>query len=327
MEALIKSALETGLFYGAEVLVAQGEKRLFHQAIGTYDSTRPLAKNAVFDVASLTKPVVTARLLLALGLPLDSKVSAYIPRFTGGGKEALTLRHLAAHLSGLPPTVRFIETCATPEGAFGALLNVPLKTPPGQAMDYSCLGYMLLGKVLEAHTGQGLQSLFAKHIARPAGMVDSGFLPLQNGINQSRIVPSGRRTAGVVHDSNAWLMGGISGNAGLFSTAVDLHRFALWLLKTPLPEMFASQSPAGAVPRSIGFEVQTPAHPASCGPSLPAGAIGHTGFTGTSLWLAPKSGLVVVILTNRAALSHRSTLEPMAQFRREAHALAQALTP
>ena len=319
MEALLKSALKTGLFYGAEMLVARGEKQLFHAAVGTYDGTWPLAKNAVFDVASLTKPIVTARLLLALGLPLDSKVSAYIPRFSGGGKEAVTLRHLAAHLSGLPPTVRFLETCTTAEETFEALLNVPLETPPEQAVAYSCLGYMLLGKVLEAHTGQSLQNLFAEHIAKPSGMLESGFLPLQNGIAPSRIVPSGRRSPGGVHDSNAWLMGGISGNAGLFSTARDLHRFALWLLKNPMPEMLTSQPPAKG--RTIGFELQTPAHPASCGPDFPVGAIGHTGFTGTSLWLDPNSELVVVILTNRAAVSHRGNMAEMARFRREAHAL------
>ncbi|NOR63516.1 MAG: serine hydrolase [Rhodobacteraceae bacterium] len=319
MEALLKSALKSGLFYGAEMLVARRKKQLFHAAVGTYDGTRPLTKNAVFDVASLTKPVVTARLLCALGLPLDSKVSAYIPHFSGGGKEAITLRHLAAHLSGLPPTVRFIETCTTPEETFEALLNVPLKTPPEQTVAYSCLGYMLLGKVLEAHTGQSLQSLFAEHIAKPSGMLESGFLPLQNGIAPSRIVPSGRRSPGVVYDSNAWLMGGISGNAGLFSTARDLHRFALWLLKNPMLEMLTSQP--RAVGRAIGFELQTPAHPASCGAAFPAGAIGHTGFTGTSLWLDPKSELIAVILTNRAAVSHRGNMAEMARFRRQAHAL------
>jgi CubicO group peptidase (beta-lactamase class C family) len=215
--------------------------------------------------------------------------------------------------------VRFIESCTTPEETFEALINVPLKPPPAQAVAYSCLGYMLLGKVLETHTGQSLQTLFQEHIATPAGMEHSGFLPLQNGISPQRIVPSGRRSPGIVHDSNAWLMGGISGNAGLFSTALDLHRFALWLLKTPPPEMFASQPPA--VGRTIGFELQTSTHPASCGPDFPVGAVGHTGFTGTSLWFEPNSELIVVILTNRAAVSHRGNMEDMARFRRAAHAL------
>lgn len=306
MDTLLQAALDAKLFYGAEVLVAQGENVQLHRTYGTYDGTRPLEKNAVFDVASLTKPVATASLLLALGLNLDSLVSAYLPRFTGGGKEGVTLRHLAAHLSGLPPTVRFIETCTTPKEIYEALLKVPLESQPGTDVTYSCLGYMLLGKILEAHIGQSLQSLFASHIAAPAGLKDTGFLPKPT---TARLVPSGNRPhnhgqLGVVNDSNAWLMGGASGNAGLFSTAPDLHRFALWILRTPMPEMFAKQSPKGAVARTIGFEQHAP-------------AVSHTGFTGTSLWINPKTARIAILLSNRTAISHRGSLEAMKTFRQQ----------
>jgi len=322
MEALIQSGLESGLFYGAEVLLAKGPEVRLHRAYGTYDGTRPLAKNAIFDVASLTKPTATASLLLALGLPLDSLVSRYIPSFTGGGKEAVTLRHLAAHLSGLPATVRFIESCITPEDTFQALLTVPLETPPGEAVTYSCLGYMLLGKVLEAHTGQPLDALFATHIAAPAGMADSSFLPAKS----ARLVPSGNRphnhgALGVVNDSNAWLMGGVSGNAGLFATATDLHRFAQSSLKWP--EMWQNQAPAGTPPRSIGWELKTPkAPPPSCGPDFPDGSIGHTGFTGTAMWISPQNGLTAILLTNRTAVSHRGSLDEIKALRHRFFTLA-----
>lgn len=325
MEALLQSGLQSGLFFGAEVLVAKGGNVQTHKVYGTNDGTRVLEKNAVFDVASLTKPVVTASLLIKLGLPLEGKVSQYIPRYTGGGKEAVTLCHLAAHLSGLPPTQRFIARRKTPEETFEALLSVPLETLPGEAVSYSCLGYMLLGKVLEAHTGQPLQQLFEAHIATPAGMLDSGFLPLQNGIDPRRLVPSGNRPhnsgqLGVVNDSNAWLMGGVSGNAGLFSTAPDLHRFAQWILSRPMQPMFENQSPKGLVARSIGFEVQAPAHLASCGPDFPASAIGHTGFTGTSIWIDPKSELISILLCNRTAKSQRGNKEAFRQFRADFYA-------
>jgi len=315
MEALIQSGLDSGLFYGAEVLVASGPKVQLHRAYGSYDGTRPLGKNAIFDVASLTKPVATASLLLALGLPLDSPVYRYIPAFQGSGKELVTLRHLAAHLSGLPATERFIESCKTSEDTVQALLKVPLETAPGKAVTYSCLGYMLLGKALEAHTGQPLNALFATHIAQPAGMVDSGFLPATS----ARLVPSGNRphnggALGVVNDSNAWLMGGVSGNAGLFSTAPDLHRFAQWSRK--FPEIWQNQAPQGAPPRSIGWELKTPtAPPPSCGADFPNGAIGHTGFTGTAMWATPHNGLTAILLTNRTARSHRGSLNEMKAFR------------
>ncbi len=323
MDALIQSGLSAGLFYGAEVLVARGSKVEHHRAYGTFDGTRTLEKNAIFDVASLTKPVATASLLLALGLPLDSLVSRYIPAFTGGGKGRVTLRHLAAHLSGLPATVRFIESCLTPEETFQALLNVPLEAPPGTAVTYSCLGYMLLGKVLEAHTGHPLNALFKQHIAQPAGMADSGFLPILS----ERLVPSGNRphssgALGVVNDSNAWLLGGVSGNAGLFATASDLQRFSQWMLHQNWPPMLANQAPEGAVPRSIGFEIHSPTQPAGCGLGFPFGAIGHTGFTGTSLWIEPNTALTVILLTNRTAVSHRAGLAAMKRFRLAFHQVA-----
>ncbi len=310
MDALIQSGLDSGLFYGAEMLVAQGPNVQHHKAYGTFDGTRPLHKGAIFDVASLTKPVATASLLLRLGLPLDSLVTRHIPAFNGGEKGTVTLRHLAAHLSGLPATVRFIERCKTPEETFQALLNVPLETTPGETVTYSCLAYMLLGKVLEAHTGQPLNTLFSQLIALPAGMVNSGFLP----IDSTRLVPSGNRPhnggqLGVVNDSNAWLMGGVSGNAGLFTTAPDLHRFAQWSLQ--MPEMFANQSPKGTTPRTIGFELNAP-------------AVSHTGFTGTSLWINPESKRIAILLTNRTAVSHRDTLAAMKAFREQFY---NAVTP
>ncbi len=317
MEALIRSGLASGLFYGAEVLLANGPEVQLHRAYGTFDGTRPLDKDAIFDVASLTKPVATASLLLALGLPLDSRVSHYIPAFKDGEKASITLLQLAAHLSGLPATQRFIETCTTAEDTFRALLNVPLKASPGTAVTYSCLGYMLLGKVLEAHTGQPLDALFARHIAVPAGMKDSGFRPAPS----PRLVPSGIRPhnggqPGVVNDSNAWLMGGVSGNAGLFATAADLHRFACRLLdeRKGAARMFQNQAPVGHTPRSLGWEIKH-APAASCGPDFPDGAIGHTGFTGTALWMDKNSGLIAILLTNRSAISHRRTLEMFKLFR------------
>ncbi len=331
MESLVRAALHGGLFYGAEVLVARGADVQLHKAYGTFEGTRPLMKNAVFDLASLSKPVVTASLLLALDLALESKVSAYIPAFSGGEKDAVTLGHLAAHTAGFAPTTRLIETCETPEEVFDALLKQPLHNRPGRCVVYSCLGYMLLGKVLETATGKDLNRLFRDVIAAPLGMHDSGFLPLSHGIAPARLVPTGKRPhnrgkAGIVHDSNAFVSGGISGNAGLFSSARDLHLFALMLLEEnplflPHP-MFESYAPAGQTPRTIGWELKLPGVVPSCGPDFPDGAIGHTGFTGTSIWIERKSGLIAILLSNRSAVSHDGTLEAMGEFRHQFHRLA-----
>ncbi len=331
MDSLVEFALEENLFYGAEVLVAQRDGVRLHKAYGTFDGVRPLVENAVFDVASLSKPVATASLLLALGLPLGRKVSAYIPAFSGGGKEDVTLGQLAAHTAGFAPTTRFIETCRTPEEVFEALLQQPLSGKPGSRVVYSCLGYMLLGKVIEIAAGKDLNRLFHEMIAARLDMHDSTFLPHSHGIDPARLVPTGTRPhnrgkPGIVHDSNAFVSGGISGNAGLFSTVRDLHRFALMLLdKTPLfpPDpMFGHFTPAGQTPRTIGWELKRPGVVPSCGSDFPDGAIGHTGFTGTSIWIDRKSGLIAILLSNRSAVSHDRTREAMGEFRHRFHRLA-----
>ncbi len=342
LRALVRENIAAGLFHGAEWLVARGPEVLDHRALGTFDGARPLERGAVFDVASLTKPVATASLLMSLDLPLDSPVARYLPGFAGGGRDAVTLRQLAAHISGLPASRRLVESCATPAEARAALLAVPLDHPPGETVVYSCLGYMLLGLVIEAAAGEPLDALFAGRVAVPAGMADSGYLPLERGVDPARIVPAGTRPhnrgrPGVVNDSNAWVLGGVSGNAGLFSTAADLHRFARMLLRPAPPfsvhPMFAPQTPPGQPARSIGFEVNAPENApenappqaASCGPGFPDGAVGHTGFTGTSLWIDPRDGLIVIVLTNRSAITHRGNLAPMAAFRRAFHRLAARL--
>ncbi len=339
MDALIQSGLASGLFYGAEVLVARRGGVPLHRAYGTYNGTRPLEKDSVFDIASLTKPVATASLLLALGLPLESKVCAYLPAFSGGDKGQVTLRQLAAHSAGLPPTVRFSNVCTTRAEARAALLAVPLAQPPGQRVVYSCLGYMLLGEVLEAASGQPLAALFSTRIAGPVGMAASGYTPLQTALNPARLVPAkpAPARAGLVHDSNAGVFGGSAGNAGLFSTARDLHRFARMVLEGGhrggraiipahrLAAFFQNQSPTGQPARSLGWELKGAANtPPSCGPDFPDGAIGHTGFTGTAMWLEPKTGLIAILLANRTAISHSGTLEDMQRFRHRFFKLAAA---
>ena len=334
LRKLAKKGISTGLYHGAEYLLANKENILMNEVLGSFDGTRPLKNNAVFDVASLTKPVVVASLLLSFNLPLDEKVSTFEPKFSGGGKETVTLRHLAAHMAGFAPTRRFLDFCQTRRKVLEALLDMPLDYPPGSDVVYSCLGYMLLGKVIEHVGGQNLHNLFLERIAAPIGMVDSGFLPLENDMEPERIVPCGKRPhmrgkAGIVHDSNAWAMGGVAGSAGLFSTAGDLHRFASMLMaQTPLFDtgpMFAQQTPNGAVARTIGFELKRAGEMPTCGPDFPDCSIGHTGFTGTSLWLDKQSGLIAIFLSNRSAISHRDTLSRMKIFRYEFHRLAKLI--
>ncbi len=346
LSQLLEAGQGAGLWLGAEALVARGQRVLFHRALGQAAER----ETPVWDMASLTKPVATASVLLSLGLPLEAPVSRWLPEYGQGDKARVTLRDLAAHTAGLAPEYRFIDHCRSPQEARAALLALPLQGAPGQGVSYSCLGYLLLGLALERAGGADLNILFHRHVAAPLGLDDSGFLPLEHGTDPARIMPAGKQghsggQPGIVHDSSAFAFGGIAGNAGLFGSARDLLRFARMLLSDappfPVQPMFAPQSPPGQPARSIGFEVNTRGdtpgdthgntpgsmseNAASCGPGFPAGAVGHTGFTGTSLWVDPPSGLIVILLSNRSAVSHRGNLADMAAFRRAFHRRAARL--
>ncbi len=227
-----------------------------------------------------------------------------------------------------------MERFTSRHDALAHLLALPLDHPPGTRMVYSCLGYLILGEVIERGAGASLPDLFANRIAGPLGMSDTLFSPLSAGIDPHRIAPTGRcpwqgkDLHGVVHDSNSYLFGEHGGNAGLFSTAADLLAFARMLLgggvlsATALTQMFGNQNPPGLTPRSIGWEVQTGAgEPASCGPDFATGAIGHTGYTGTSLWLDPADRRIVIALSNRVFYAHSDTVPRMVAFRKRLHRL------
>ncbi len=318
LRSLMNRGVAAGLFQAGEALVARRDTVLAHV-------TTRAPENAVYDLASLTKPVATASILLYLVrqgvLDLDAPAQRYLPTFP---HEDITLRHLAAHMSGLPATAEYILTCDSHADVRKALFTTSLASRPGTQVTYSCLGYLVLGEVIEAVTGKLLSALFQDLIATPLGMTQTGFTPISAGIDPAKIMPSGTcpyrkiTLTGIVHDSNAALFDGVAGNAGLFGTARDLHRFAADLLarRSGFQEMFQSQTPPGQTPRSIGWEIKLPgAEPPSCGPDFPDFAIGHTGFTGTFLWLDPASGLIAILLSNRTALSFRDTIPAMQQLR------------
>ncbi|HGG06713.1 MAG TPA: class A beta-lactamase-related serine hydrolase [Aliiroseovarius sp.] len=320
LRSLMNRGGAAGLFQAGEALVARHQSVLARVAVGT-------EAGAVYDLASLTKPVATASILLHLVrqgvLELGAPVSQYLPAFRHAD---VTLRHLAAHMSGLPATAEFAMACTSQEEARAALFATALTTRPGTQVTYSCLGYLVLGEVIGAATGLPLNALFQDLVATPLGLTQTGFTPLSTGIKPARIVPSGtcpyRNIAlkGRVHDSNAGLFGGVAGNAGLFGSARDLHLFAADLItrRAGFEPMFQAQTPAGQTPRSIGWEIKLPgAEPPSCGPKFPDFSIGHTGFTGTFLWLDPVSGLIAILLSNRTALSFRDTIPAMQGFRHD----------
>lgn len=291
---------------------------------------RPVTPETVYDVASLTKPMATAALLMQLvgadELELDRPAATLLPELVGPEAGAITLAHLAGHAAGFPAHVKFYEQLRAGDwsGAGSprdALLHLaattPRPAPPGQRALYSDLGYVLLGFALERATGERLDHLVTSRITGPLGMRRTRYVDLEAApVDRVDAAPTERcphrgLVRGEVHDENAHAAGGICGHAGLFSTAGDVATFARALLAAAggraragfAPEVvrrfFATAAAAGTSWR-LGWDTPSPVPGTShAGDLWPQGGVGHLGFTGTSLWLDPRGGRYAVLLTNR----------------------------
>jgi CubicO group peptidase (beta-lactamase class C family) len=278
-------------------------------------------RHTQYDLASLTKVVgLTTALMFAVDegrIDLDTPIQAYVPAFRGAGKERVTVRILLAHAGGLPAWRPFFRQAADRAGVLALVETTPLESPPGHRFTYSDLGGILLGQAAESAYGERLDSLLDRRLFRPLGMRHTGYLRMVADV--PTVAPTeldvyrGRVLRAQVHDENAWRMGGVSGHAGLFSTAEDLLKFGEWWLDqrvggsagrrvgpTVREETVAEfarrqELPAGS-PRALGWETPTEDNTGSA--LLSPGSVGHTGFTGTSLWIDPGRGVVIVVLAN-----------------------------
>ena len=264
-----------------------------------------LRLDAVFDVASLTKPVVTGMLCAQLieggQLALDAPVQRTLPEFSG--RASITLRHLLTHSSGLPAILP-LEPAWIGAGSAHALACAALPThPPGTLFRYSDINYILLGNVIERIAGKSLAELAEQRVLRPLGMTDSGYLPLLRHPTE-RLVPTefdgATMLRGQVHDPAARRMGGVAGHAGLFAPVADLARFARAMLEQHerWRMMTSNASPAGLAPRGLGWDIESP-YSRPRGKVYPVGGFGHTGFTGCAMWINPGSQSFYVFLSNR----------------------------
>jgi len=352
LDTLINKELETETFPGIEILYAKGSEVLLHKTWGKMQSgnSRPLLVDTIFDVASLTKPVVTATLLLIMqeegSLKLGDTVQFYLSEFAGRGKKRITLRHLLTHVSGLPAWKNLYELVKNPEEAHTRLMNIPLEYSPGEKMIYSCLGFLVLGEVIRKICGKDLSAVFYDKIAKPLKLRNSLFSPYKNRKNLNNVAPTAycpirnKVLHGMVHDENSFAFAEEGGNAGLFSTAKDLHRYTQMLLKEgelngvriltqeSVLEMLKNQNPLSLTPRGLGWEIKKPLSIlnktsviCSCGPNYPDDSCGHTGFTGTSLWFDPISKQIIIALSNRVNLSRENNLEAIKRFRVKLHGL------
>jgi serine-type D-Ala-D-Ala carboxypeptidase len=309
IDDVVLRGIRAGGFPGAAVIVARKGSIVWEHGYGTLDWRSGVAVDAertMYDLASLTKVVATTAAAMVLvdrgKLRLDERVTHYLPTFSGGAKDQVTIRDLLMHRSGLPAG-REISRRAGSKAARKAVVATSLVRAPGSDYEYSDIGLDVMGFVIERITHEPLDQFVRRAVYTPLGMRSTMFRPASS--LRARIAPTESGVArGEVHDGTARALGGVAGNAGLFSTAGDLAAFAQIMLDggaAGSTRLFADSivrefTKPGPGWRGLGW--QTCPGDGSCGQYLSTRAFGHTGFTGTSMWIDPERDLVVIVLTN-----------------------------
>jgi len=355
--AVVREAVERRDVPGAVLLVLRKGKTVLREAFGDSQwipERKPMAVDMIFDLASLTKPIATATAVMILAeqgrLSLHDKVIDYIPEFTpfaddkGKPGEDVRLWNLLTHTSGLPP----YTDAAAVEKLYGnpcpveSLIihigRIPKTDPPGTKFTYSCLNYITLAGIVKKITRKTIADFAAQEIFKPLGMRHTFYNPPAEFIKQCvpTLVIDGKPLIGVVHDPLARLQGGISGNAGLFSTADDLAVFAEMLLNkgeyngvrilSPLTvERMTSIYPkVPSLGRGLGWDLSSP-YASVAGDIFGPASYGHSGYTGTSIWIDPETQTAVILLTNGVHPDDKSKGPIIALRGRVANAVAGAI--
>ena len=355
---VLDRAVADSAFPGAVAVVGTRDRLLVEYAAGRVDATPdapPPDSHTPWDLASLTKVVATTSAMMQLvesgRVSLDASVQRYLPAWTGAGKEQVTVRQLLTHSSGLPAFEQYFRQVENPGAAsrhmmLDLVLRTPLEAAPDTTMVYSDVGAILLGEIVEAVSGERIDRYAERHIFDVLGMRETRFLPVADrGVTERRLAARaaptemdpwrGRQLRGEVHDENAYAMGGVAGHAGLFSTARDLARFAQTLLgggklgearvfRAETVAAFTARANSVSSSRALGWD--TPTGDNSAGHFMSPHAFGHTGFTGTSLWVDPANDVFVILLSNRVNPTRAN--QKIAAVRVElADAVMQALLP
>ncbi len=310
-------------FPGASVALGKGADIAYLTGNGgyTYRFEQKIFAESVFDVASLTKVIATttaAMLLYDQGkLKLDTPVSEYLKEFDLPGRHSITIGHILSHSSGLPGwRPLHLNGFISRESLLDSVFAMPLIAEPETTSVYSSYGMIVLGLIIEVITGVPFDQWCTENIFHPLGMISTGFRG--TGESDSTIVPTevdmsfrNRLIQGEVHDENAWILGGVAGHAGLFSTAVDLSKFAMMMaqrgqheghvfLRPKTVDHFTTVVDSTISTRALGWDTRgSSTTESSAGQYFGPRSYGHTGFTGTSLWIDPDSRAWVILLTNR----------------------------
>ncbi len=323
IDSLIIEFINAQAFPGAVVSVGKGFEivKLTGYGAYTYRSRRRMLPESVFDLASLTKVVATttaSMLLYERGqLDIEAPVSHYLDAFNTPERQSIIIRHLLTHTSGLPAWQPFYQDgITTRDAVLEAILSTELLTEPGEEYRYSDFGMISLALVIEEITGEPFDEWCIRNIFDPLGMKSTGFR--STGKPDPDVVPTElddyfrkRLIQGEVHDETAWTLGGVAGHAGLFSTALDLSQFARMMvqrgshdgrafLQARTIDLFTTVVDTSLSTRALGWDTRNlNDEPSSAGLYFGPRSYGHTGFTGTSMWIDPDSKAWVILLTNR----------------------------
>lgn len=322
VETIFRTAIQANKMPGAVAAIGHQGRMVWHGVFGQraqIPAAEPMTWNTIFDMASMTKVLITAPAVMQFyerGLiSLDTPACKYLPAFAANGKQDITIRQLLTHYSGLPPDLDLSFAWQGKQSAIQMVMDTRPQTKPGEKFVYSDINFITLGLIVERLCGQSLASYATEHILKPLGLKASFFCPadsLRPSIAPTQYDESGHMLRGVVHDPTTRRMGGVAGHAGLFSCAQDCVIYAQALLEklaglpSPFPLqaqtlylMSTPQQPAGKTDlRGLGWDIATH-YSTARGAYFPASSFGHTGFTGTSLWLVPNSRSFVLILTSR----------------------------
>ncbi len=341
---LVETAIAAGELPGAVILVGRGDDVVYRRAFGrraVQPAAEPMTEDTIFDLASLTKVVATTTSVMQLvedgRIRLRDPVAKFIPEFASSGKNSITIQQLLTHTSGLPPDLPLEQEF---HGTDEAVRRASALTPashPNEAFVYSDINFFLLGDIVRRVSGERLDEYASTHLFAPLHMNDTRFLPPESW--RGRIAPTERCRPlawpcstdaavpflrGIVHDPTARRMDGVAGHAGLFSTAADLSRFCRMLLHggelegvrvlspAAVERMTTPSTPAGMKDvRGLGWDIDS-SYSSNRGDLFPVGSsFGHTGFTGTSLWIDKTNGGYVVFLSNRVHPDGKGDVTPL----------------
>ncbi|HUK48777.1 MAG TPA: serine hydrolase [Terriglobales bacterium] len=316
LDSIVETSIQNHEVPGAVLLVGHDGKVIYRKAYGNRSlepKVEPMTVDTIFDLASLTKVIATTTAVMQLEqqgrIKLNDPVVKYIPEFGQNGKTDITLRDLLTHYSGLAPDIDLTPNFNSKAAAYSLAFAETPVAPPETRFIYSDTNFIVLGALVERLTGMSLDVYCAQNIFVPLGMSHTRFLPPPEWIPQiapTQYDENNQMLRGVVHDPRSRRMGGVAGHAGLFSTADDLAKFAQMLLDgggtilSPLivRKMTSPQQPPNLpAVRGLGWDIDSP-FSSNRGELLPVGSFGHTGFTGTSVWIDPTTRTYIILLTN-----------------------------